>query len=154
MGLVTATGCASMDEIAMAEKITLARPTRPREVTIGAKAQSLSTMVHYGPLEWSLSADDADAPDPVTSFLGALGSCLLMSLRVAASARNLNLGQTSLIARANEKGHIKEIEIELKIQTDIGDDQLRRLVEVAERGCHIRAMIRDEVGYALRVAKI
>ena len=34
------------------------------------------------------------------------------------------------------------------------DDQLRRLVEVAERGCHIRAMIRDEVGYALRVTRI
>jgi pyruvate dehydrogenase E2 component (dihydrolipoamide acetyltransferase) len=101
-----------------------------------------------------LSGDDSGAPDPVSSFLGALGSCLLMSLRVAARARNLSVGKSALTARANEKGHVKEIEVELQIQTEANDDQLRRLLEVAERGCHIRAMIRAEVAFALKVARI
>ncbi len=123
-------------------------------MTIEAVGESLDTNVNYGPIRWSLSADDAGAPDPVTSFLGALGSCLLMSLRVAARARNLTLGKSALTARANQKGHVKEIEVELQVQTDAADDQLARLVEVAERGCHIRAMIRDEVSFALKVIRI
>lgn len=131
-----------------------ARPMRRREVTIEAVGESLDTNVNCGPLRWSLSGDDADAPDPVSSFLGALGSCLLMSLRAAARARNLAVSKSVLTARANEKGHVKEIEVELQIQTDLDDDQLLRLVEVAERGCHIRAMIRDEVAFALKVTRI
>jgi uncharacterized OsmC-like protein len=126
---------------------------RRREVTVEAAGESLNTNVSYGPLRWSLSADDGGGPDPVSSFLGALGSCLLMSIRVAAQVRKLSVGKTALTARANEKGHVKEIKVELQVQTDIDDDQLRRLIEVAERGCHIRAMIRAEVAFALKVTR-
>jgi pyruvate dehydrogenase E2 component (dihydrolipoamide acetyltransferase) len=131
-----------------------APPARHREVTVEASGESLNTNVKYGSLRWSLSGNDGGAPDPVSSFLGALGSCLLMSLRVAARARNLTVGKSALRARANEKGHVKEIEVELQVQTDLADDKLHRLIEVAERGCHIRAMIRDDVAFALRVKRI
>jgi pyruvate dehydrogenase E2 component (dihydrolipoamide acetyltransferase) len=131
-----------------------AAPTRHREVTVGAVGDSLKTDVNYGPLRWSLSGEDSSGPDPVSSFLGALGSCLLMSLRVAARARNLSVGKSMLTARANEKGHVKEIQVELQVQTDLEDNKLNRLIEVAERGCHIRAMIRDEVAVALTVKRI
>ena len=77
-----------------------------------------------------------------------------MSLRAAARARSLTLGKSALTARANEKGHVKEIEVELQVQTEVDDNQLRRLVEVAERGCHIRAMIRAEVAFALKVMRV
>lgn len=131
-----------------------APPTRHREVTVEASGESLNTNVKYGSLRWSLSGDDTSAPDPVSSFLGALGSCLLMSLRVAARARNLTVGKSALSARANERGHVKEIEIELQLQTDLDDDKLSRLIEVAERGCHIRAMIHDDVAFALKVKRL
>jgi len=131
-----------------------ATQARPREVTVEASGESLRTNVKYGSLRWSLSGDDSNAPDPVSSFLGALGSCLLMSLRVAARARNLTVGKSAITARANEKGHVKEIEVELQVQTDLDDDKLNRLIEVAERGCHIRAMIRDDVAFALKVKRI
>ncbi|HSU89905.1 MAG TPA: 2-oxo acid dehydrogenase subunit E2, partial [Sporolactobacillaceae bacterium] len=131
-----------------------APPPRHREVTVEAAGESLKTNVKYGSLRWSLSSDDGDAPDPVSSFLGALGSCLLMSLRVAARARNLTVGKSAIRARANEKGHVKEIEVELQVQTGLDDDKLNRLIEVAERGCHIRAMIRDDVAFALKVKRI
>ena len=127
---------------------------RHRDVTIESRGESLKTEVRYGALRWPLSGDDASAPDPVSSFLGALGSCLLMSLRVAATARKLIVGRSSVHARANEKGHVKEIQVELQVETAIDDEQLHRLVEVAERGCHIRALIRDEVAFSLQVARI
>src|SRR6267154_567492 len=133
---------------------TNSAPTRHREVTVEASGESLKANIKYGSLRWSLSGDDGDAPDPVSSFLGALGSCLLMSLRVASRARNLTVGKSAISARANEKGHVKEIEVELQLQTDLDDDKLNRLIEVAERGCHIRAMIRDDVAFALKVKRI
>ena len=132
----------------------VASPARHREVTVEAVGESLKTDVTYGPLSWSLSGEDSGAPDPVSSFLGALGSCLLMSLRVAARARSLTVGKSALTARANQKGHVKEIEVELQVATDADDDKLNRLIEVAERGCHIRAMIRDEVAFALTIKRI
>jgi uncharacterized OsmC-like protein len=128
--------------------------TRHRDVTIDAAGDSLSVEVKYGALRWPLSADDPAAPDPVSSFLGALGGCLLMSIRVAARVRKIDLGRASVHARANEKGHVKEIKVELQVESSASDEQLQRLVEVAERGCHIRALIRDEVAYALELTRI
>ncbi len=119
-----------------------------------AVGDSLAVEVKYGDLRWRLSGDDDAAPDPVSSFLGALGGCLLMSLRVAARVRKMNLGRASVHAQTNEKGHVKEIKVELQVETNATDDQLQRLVEVAERGCHIRNLIRDDVAFALTVTRI
>ena len=129
-------------------------PTHHRDVTVDAVDDSLNAEVKYGELRWRLSGEDGAAPDPVSSFLGALGGCLLMSLRVAARVRKIELGSVSVRARANEKGHIKEIKVELQVESSASDDQLHRLVEVAERGCHIRNLIRDDVTLALKLTRI
>jgi uncharacterized OsmC-like protein len=138
--------------------VTATAPSREltahRNVTVDAAGDSLAVEVKYGDLRWQLSGDDASAPDPVSSFLGALGGCLLMSLRVAARVRKIDLGRSSVHARANEKGHVKEIKVELQVESNASDDQLHRLVEVAERGCHIRNLVRDDVAFALTVTRI
>jgi uncharacterized OsmC-like protein len=115
---------------------------------------SMTADVTYGDLRWRLSGDDRSAPDPVSSFLGALGGCLLMSLRVAAHVRKVDLPRASVHARANEKGHVKEIKVELQVESSANDEQLHRLVEVAERGCHVRNLIRDDVPVELSVVRI
>jgi len=74
---------------------------------------SLNAEVKYGAMRWRLSGEDPAALDPVSSFLGALGGCLLMSLRVAARVRKVELGRSSVHVRANEKGHLREIKVEL-----------------------------------------
>jgi pyruvate dehydrogenase E2 component (dihydrolipoamide acetyltransferase) len=132
---------------------TDAAPVRPREVIVEAIRDSLRTRVRHGSLSWTSSAEDASGPDPVTTFLGALGSCLLMSLRVGARVRKLNVGRASVIARSNEKGHVTEIEVELKVESSEPDDKLHRLIEVAERGCHIRQLVRDDVPVNLKVSR-
>jgi pyruvate dehydrogenase E2 component (dihydrolipoamide acetyltransferase) len=128
--------------------------THHRDVTVEAVGDSLNAEVKYGALRWRLSGEDATAPDPVSSFLGALGGCLLMSLRVAARVRKVELGRSSVHASANEKGHLKEIKVELQVESKASDEQLHRLVEVAERGCHIRNLIRDDVTFALEIRRV
>jgi len=138
--------------------VTATAPSREltphRDVTVDAVGDSLNVEVKYGGLRWRLSGDEDAAPDPVSSFLGALGGCLLMSLRVAARVRKIDLGRSSVHAQANEKGHVKEIKVELQVESNASDDQLHRLVEVAERGCHIRNLVRDDVAFALTVTRI
>ena len=128
--------------------------THHRDVTVETVGDSLNAEVKYGALRWRLSGDDATAPDPVSSFLGALGGCLLMSLRVAARVRKVELGRSSVHASANEKGHLKEIKVELQVESSASDEQLHRLVEVAERGCHIRNLIRDDVTFAMEIRRL
>ena len=127
---------------------------RPREVLVEAIGDSLVTDVRHGTQAWQLSGEDTTLPDPVTNFLGALGACLLMSLRVGARIRKVILGRTFVTVRANEKGHVGEIEIDLGVETDIDDDKLAHLIEVAERGCHIRRLIRNEVAVKVRASRI
>ena len=125
-----------------------------REVAVELSGDGLRTSVRHGSIAWTNSAEADEGPDPVTSFMGALGSCLLMSLRVAARARNFNLAAASLSGRCTETGHVKAIDLELRISTPEGEDKLKRLVEVAERGCHIRALLRDDLTLTLNVVRV
>ncbi len=129
-------------------------PPRRHEVTVESADERLVTQVRYGARVWEMSGEEATDLDPVTGFLGTLGSCLLMSLRVGARVRKVGLGRASLIARANEKGHVKKIEVELKVETDVDDEKLKHLVEVAERGCHIRQVIRDDIEVTVSVSRM
>src|SRR5215472_5636780 len=128
-------------------------PFRKHDVTLSARGDDLKVEVNYGPLRWSLDGDDVTGPDPVSGFLAALGGCLLMSLRVAARGRKASLGRASAHVQANEKGHVKEIQVELEVESPLDDEQLHHLVEVAERGCHIRALIKPEIGFQLTVRR-
>jgi len=141
------------DEIQVPTTDSSQDQTHHRDVTVEAVGDSLNAEVKYGPLRWHLSGEDATAPDPVSSFLGALGGCLLMSLRVAARVRKIEVGRSSVHVSSNEKGHLKEIKVELQVESSASDDQLHRLVEVAERGCHIRNLIRDDVTFGLNLTK-
>ena len=127
---------------------------RAREVRIDAIGDAMHTRVSHGDQSWELDGEEAGAPSPVEGFLGALGSCLLMSLRAAARTRKLKLGRTSMVARSNEKGHLESIEMELRLETPESDDKLHKLIEIAERGCHVRRLLRDQVPIKLSVERI
>ena len=128
-------------------------PYRKHDVTLSARGDDLKVEANYGPFRWSLDGDDVAGPDPVSAFLGALGGCLLMSLRVAARARKASLGRASVHVQGNEKGHLKEIQVQLEVESTLDDAQLHHLIEVAERGCHIRALIKPEIGFQLTVRR-
>jgi pyruvate dehydrogenase E2 component (dihydrolipoamide acetyltransferase) len=128
-------------------------PYRKHDVTLSGRGDDLKVEANYGPFRWSLDGDDVAGPDPVSAFLGALGGCLLMSLRVAARVRKASLGRASAHVQANEKGHVKEIQVQLEVESSLDDAQLHHLVEVAERGCHIRALVNPEIGLQLTVRR-
>jgi pyruvate dehydrogenase E2 component (dihydrolipoamide acetyltransferase) len=140
-------------QAASGEETTEPAPFRKHEVRLSARGDNLKVEVNYGPMRWSLDGDDVAGPDPVSAFLGALGGCLLMSLRVAARVRKVSVGRASVHVQANEKGHVKEIQVQLEVESTLDDKQLHHLVEVAERGCHVRALIKPEIDLQLTVRR-
>jgi uncharacterized OsmC-like protein len=137
-----------------AETAAAAPAARKREVAVESVAGTLRAQAVAASGAWTLDADGGAGLDPVTAFLGALGGCLLMSLRIAARVRGAELGRAAVRVRSNEKGHLKEIKVELEVQTPLEDERLARLVEVAERGCHIRAMLREDIAFSLAVRRV
>jgi pyruvate/2-oxoglutarate dehydrogenase complex dihydrolipoamide acyltransferase (E2) component/uncharacterized OsmC-like protein len=125
-----------------------------REVAVEFDGEGLRTRVRHGAIEWTTSAEADEGPDPMTSFMGSLCSCLLMSLRVAARARKFDLAAASLLGRCTETGHVKSIDLELRISTSEPEDKLKRLIEIAERSCHIRALLRADLPVTLKVVRV
>lgn len=102
------------------------------------------------PHRWSLDmppvyGGTGTALDPVGAFLGALCGCVLMSLRVTARLRELEISEATAEARCDPKGFLKRIELDLGIGSGEPDAVLADAVARAERGCFVRAAIGDDV---------
>lgn len=117
---------------------------------------SCTVELHAGPYAWTLDepaalGGTATAPDPVTAFLGSLCGCLLMSLEITARARNVPLAGASASARANEKGFVRTIAVDLTVRSAAPEDVVRGVVERAEKGCYVRNLLKDDIAYSLTV---
>lgn len=117
---------------------------------------SCTVELHAGPYAWTLDepaelGGTATAPDPVTAFLGSLCGCLLMSLEITARARNVSLAGASASARANGKGFVRTIAVDLTVRSAAPEDVVRGVVERAEKGCYVRNLLKDDIAYSLAV---
>ncbi len=112
--------------------------------------------VQAGELTWTLDepvvmGGHGTAPDPVTSFLGALCGCLLISLQITARARQIPLTRATLSAKANEKGFVKTIDVDLTVYSDAPEEKVRTVVERAEKGCYIKGLLKESIEYRLHL---
>jgi uncharacterized OsmC-like protein len=119
-------------------------------------SDSAAVQIQAGPFTWTLDKPETlgghgSAPDPVTAFLGALCGCLLISLYSTARARQVPLVAASAAARANEKGFIKTIEVDLTVRSNAPAETLRTIVERAEKGCYIRGLLKESIAYRLHL---
>lgn len=117
---------------------------------------SCTVELHAGPYAWTLDepaalGGTATAPDPVTAFLGSLCGCLLMSLEITARARNVPLAGATASARANEKGFVRTIAVDLTVRSAAPEDVVHGVVERAEKGCYVRNLLKDDIAYSLAV---
>ncbi len=127
-----------------------------RHALATTQPDSLTINVQAGPFTWTLDEPQAmggrgSAPDPVTSFLGALCGCLLLSVQITARARRVPLAGATISARANEKGFVKTIDVNLAVQSSAPEEQIRTIVERAEKGCYIKGLLKDSIEYRLHL---
>src|SRR5881397_193343 len=117
---------------------------------------SFAVQVRAGQFTWVLDEPEAlggrgAAPDPVTAFLGALCGCLLISLQITARARQVPISEASASARANEKGFVKTVDVDLTVHSRAPEEQVRVVVERAEKGCYIKGLLKESIEYRLKL---
>lgn len=118
---------------------------------------SFAVQLQAGELQWTLDepvtmGGNGTAPDPVTSFLGALCGCLLISLQITARARQVPLAGATMAARTNEKGFVKTIDVDLTVFSDASEETLQTIVQRAEKGCYIKGLLKESIAYRLNLA--
>lgn len=97
-------------------------------------------------------ADDggADAgPTPVEALLGALLSCLTISLRFTARRRRVPVERIEGTARANRRGFVTGIAVELHAWSPAPEPEVRALLGPARRGCFVSALLRPDLDYTV-----
>ena len=127
-----------------------------RHAVAANSSDSFTVRLQAGSLSWTLDEPEVlggkgTAPDPVTSFLGALCGCLLLSLQITARARKVPIVNATASARANEKGFVKTIEVDLVVYSNASEEQLRTVVERAEKGCYVKGLLKESIEYQLRL---
>jgi len=127
-----------------------------RHTVANTTSESFALELHAGELHWMLDepvelGGKGAAPDPVTSFLGALCGCLLISLQITARARQVPLAGATMSAKANEKGFVKTIEVDLTVRSDAPEEKIRTIVERAEKGCYIKGLLKESIEYRLNL---
>lgn len=127
-----------------------------RHAVAATQSESLTIDVQAGPFNWTLDEPQAmggrgTAPDPVTSFLGALCGCLLLSVQITARARHVPVSGATISAQSNEKGFVKTIDVHLTVRSSAPEEQIQTIVERAEKGCYIKGLLKDSIDYRLHL---
>lgn len=127
-----------------------------RHTVAHTTSESFAVELQAGELHWTLDepvamGGNGAAPDPVTAFLGALCGCLLISLQITARARQIPLAGATMSAKANEKGFVKTIDVDLTVRSAAPEEKIRTIVERAEKGCYIKGLLKESVEYRLNL---
>jgi len=127
-----------------------------RHTIANTTSDSFAIELQAGELHWTLDepvamGGNGAAPDPVTSFLGALCGCLLISLQITAHARQVPLAGATMSAKANDKGFVKTIDVDLTVRSDAPKEKIRTIVERAEKGCYIKGLLKENIEYRLNL---
>ncbi|MFC6834927.1 2-oxo acid dehydrogenase subunit E2 [Halomarina ordinaria] len=121
-----------------------------RDVTARMRDDTAGT-VGVGPVEWDFDVPEdlgggATGPTPVDMFLGSLGACLSLSLRMQADRSDTPLSDVDVRVRGSpERGWLEEVAVTVTLESSADDAALDRLVELGERNCYVTAALADDV---------
>jgi pyruvate dehydrogenase E2 component (dihydrolipoamide acetyltransferase) len=129
-----------------------ATPEPPRQVQARSGGAGYLTDLRSRRHTWSLDEPPEDGgedigPTPVEAFLGALLSCLTITLNLVARRREVVIERIEGHADANPTGHLSRITVGLDVWTAAPEERMRDLLLRAERGCYVRGLLKPEIEY-------
>lgn len=128
--------------------------TKQRSVSAALDGEGCTVRLNDRVRTWTLdvvgqNGEAVDGPDPVTSFLGSLCGCLLMSLRITARARKIPIDHAAMHAEANGAGFVNGIELRLNVRSNASKEEVEAVVARAEKACYVRALLKDSIRFSL-----
>lgn len=90
--------------------------------------------------------EKATAPTPVEHLLGAVGSCLTLSVRTMAARDGVAIGQINCTVNGSPSdGPLESISVELTMESDASDDVVDHVMTKAERACYVERALSDSL---------
>jgi pyruvate/2-oxoglutarate dehydrogenase complex dihydrolipoamide acyltransferase (E2) component len=90
------------------------------------------------------------APGPVEHLLGALESCLSLSVRTMAERDDVEVGVIETTVEGSpERGPLESISVELGLPTDAEEAAVERTVLKAERACYVARSLSSDLDVSL-----
>jgi len=94
-------------------------------------------------------------PDPVGHLLGALGSCLSLSVRTMADRDGIRVGEIeTTVEGAPEHGPLESVAVDLGLATGADEEAVERVVTKAERACYVARSLSDDLGVSLSWSRL
>jgi pyruvate dehydrogenase E2 component (dihydrolipoamide acetyltransferase) len=110
--------------------------------------EGLAGTVSAGSFSYDFDGAEASAPSPVDLFLVGLSACLNASMAYQADVRDVAVESVEVTADASPRqGSVESIDLSVTVDAD--DETLARLVEMAERGCHVSELLREDLEVSL-----
>jgi len=116
----------------------------------------LSTRLHawVGDMHESEVVPEPVGPDPFAQLLGALGSCMAMTVHLYVARKGWTLERVRLTLRddrAHESSVLERVEVTLELEGDLDEKQRARVLEIAER-CPVHRTLSGSVGIRTTLA--
>lgn len=107
--------------------------------------------------EWAVDepeeqGGDDTAPSPVEQFVGSLSSCLTLMINHMADRREVELDDVTVTAQAHPpEGRIERIDADIRVVSDADKENVKQVVEMAERACYVNQVIDSDVDRDLSI---
>jgi hypothetical protein len=75
--------------------------------------------------------------------------CLTISFKFNARRRKVPIDRIDGWVAANAKGQLTAISLELEVWSPAPEDEVRGLLEFAERGCYVSGVLRPGIDYSI-----
>ena len=133
------------------------QPLERRKIRTVSEGDGYAVHVRSQNHSWVLDEPNADGgtdtgPDPVSAFLGALLSCMTISFKAAARRRKVSIERIEGRIQATPTGHVKDITLALDVWSPDPTQQVRALLERAERGCYVSGILKSDLNYRVNVS--
>lgn len=127
------------------------RESMPERTVTAANPGGMRGRIEAGSFEWPFDSGPSNdgneiGPTPVEVFLGGLASCLSLSTRYQADKRDAAVDEIRVETDATpNRGSVERIAVTVRIDTDEDDETVERIVDLAERGCHVSQLLREDL---------
>ena len=127
-----------------------------REICTVSEGDAYAVHVRSQSHTWTLDEPTSDGgtdtgPDPVSAFLGTLLSCMTISFKAAARRRKIVIERVEGHVQATSTGHVKDITLLLEVWSPDAEEQVRALLERAERGCYVSGLLKPDLNYSVEL---
>tara|TARA_R110000782_G_scaffold184875_1_gene275197 strand:+ start:8261 stop:9817 length:1557 start_codon:yes stop_codon:yes gene_type:complete len=132
---------------------TEAHPLRKAELS---SRSGLRCELRQGRHRWvidepqSIGGSDT-GPDPVTSVLGALLSCMTIAFKLVAQRRKVDITRIEGMIDTVPEGKVQDVQATLEVWSSAPRDKVEALLKPAKSACYVHDMLRPDMKLAIEL---